>query len=196
MTILAFSNAALWLLLIVQTGVILMLARQIGILYERISPVGAMINSTGPEIGAPVPQMTLANLNGAEIAIGVPAARARLVFFMSTSCPICKALLPALRSIRTDEAGWLEVILASDGREADHRRMIQAEGLSDFAYVLSADLGIAFRVARLPFAVLIGPDGRVATKGLVNSREQLESLFTASETGIPSLQAAVAARAA
>jgi hypothetical protein len=40
--------------------------------------------------------------------------------------------------------------------------------------------------------VLIDKDGKVVTKGLVNSREQLESLFTASETGIPSYQAAVA----
>ena len=35
-------------------------------------------------------------------------------------------------------------------------------------------------------------NGRVRAKGLINSREQLESLFTASETGIPSYQAAVA----
>ncbi len=51
---------------------------------------------------------------------------------------------------------------------------------------------MSFRVSKLPFAVLLDRDGKVAAKGLVNSREQLESLFTASETGIPSYQAAVA----
>lgn len=195
MTLLAFSNAALWILLIAQTGIIFVLARQIGILYERVSPVGAMINGTGPEIGTPVPEMTLPNLNGSEMPLGGPAGRAQLVFFLSTSCPICKALLPSLRSIKQDEARWLDVVLASDGREADHRRLIEAEGLQDFPYALSANLGMTFRVARLPFAVLIGPDGRVVSKGLVNNREQLESLFTAAETGIPSLQA-MSARAA
>lgn len=190
MELLAFSNAALWLALIVQTGIIFALARQIGILYERISPVGAMINESGPEIGATVPAMTLPNLNGAPRPLGGESGTAQLLFFLSTSCPICKALIPALRSIRADEGRWLEVVLASDGREADHRRLIEAEGLRDFPYALSPDLGRTFKVARLPFAVLLGPDGRVISKGLVNSREQLESLFTASETGIPSLQAA------
>lgn len=51
---------------------------------------------------------------------------------------------------------------------------------------------MSFKVAKLPFAVLLDQTGRVRAKGLINSREQLESLFTASETGIPSYQAAVA----
>ena len=97
-----------------------------------------------------------------------------------------------LKSIRTDEAGWLDVILASDGREALHRRLVEAEALQAFPYVLSSELGMSFRVSKLPFAVLIDQNGTVRAKGLVNSREQLESLFTASETGIPSYQAAVA----
>jgi hypothetical protein len=35
---------------------------------------------------------------------------------------------------------------------------------------------------------LIGEDGRIRGKGLVNSREQLESLFAAKETGVASIQ--------
>mgnify|MGYP006961077728 CR=1 FL=1 len=59
---------------------------------------------------------------------------------------------------------------------------------------ISGNLGAELRP--LPFAVLIGPDGTVRAKGLVNSREQLESLFTASETGVPSLQASMGLNAA
>jgi methylamine dehydrogenase accessory protein MauD len=70
--------------------------------------------------------------------------------------------------------------------------LIETEKLGAFPYVLSSELGMSFKVSKLPFAVLIDKDGKVVTKGLVNSREQLESLFTASETGIPSYQAAVA----
>ncbi|ATG48233.1 thiol-disulfide isomerase [Celeribacter ethanolicus] len=192
MTILIFSNIALWVVVLVQIAIIFALARQIGILFERVSPVGAMISDSGPDIGEAVPQMTLPNLNGPEFALGGPEGRAQLVFFLSTTCPICKALLPAIKSIRDDEKGWLDVALASDGREAAHRRLIEAEDLGAFPYALSSDLGMTFKVAKLPFAVLIGPDGKVRAKGLVNSREQLESLFNASETGIPSYQAAVA----
>lgn len=192
MELLIFSNIALWIAVLVQIAVIFALARQIGILYERVSPVGAMISDSGPDIGVRVPALTLPNLNGAELPLGGPEGRAQLVFFLSTTCPICKALLPALRSIRDDEGRWLDVVLASDGREAIHRRLIESENLQSFPYVLSSELGMTFKVAKLPFAVLIGPDGKVRAKGLVNSREQLESLFTASETGIASVQAAAA----
>jgi hypothetical protein len=43
-------------------------------------------------------------------------------------------------------------------------------------------------VGKLPYAILIGDDGRVRAKGLVNSREQLESLFAAKEMGVASVQ--------
>ncbi|WP_424987500.1 redoxin domain-containing protein [Microbulbifer sp. S227A] len=192
MTLLIFSNLLLWIIVIVQIGVIFALARQVGILFERVSPVGAMISDSGPGLGDKVAQMALPNLNGEGLTLAGKTGRAQLVFFLSTSCPICKALLPALKSIQSDEAAWLDVILASDGRETLHRRLIEAEGLEGFPYVLSSELGMSFRVSKLPFAVLIDKDGKVDAKGLVNSREQLESLFTASETGIPSYQAAVA----
>ncbi|MEY8830128.1 redoxin domain-containing protein [Sedimentitalea sp. XS_ASV28] len=192
MTLLVFSNLLLWIIVIVQIGVIFALARQVGILFERVSPVGAMISDSGPGLGDKVAPMALPNLNGEGLTLAGKEGRAQLVFFLSTSCPICKALLPALKSIQSDEAAWLDVILASDGREALHRRLIEAEGLQGFPYVLSSELGMSFRVSKLPFAILIDKDGKVDAKGLVNSREQLESLFTASETGIPSYQAAVA----
>lgn len=192
MNLLIFSNILLWIVVVIQIGVIFALARQIGVLFERVSPVGAMISDMGPGLGDKVPAMDLPNLNGEGLTLGRAGGKSQLIFFLSTSCPICKALLPALKSISDDESRWLDVILASDGREALHRRLIEAEGLSRFAYVLSSELGMSFKVAKLPFAVLLDGDGKVAAKGLVNSREQLESLFTASETGIPSYQAAVA----
>lgn len=195
MSLLWFCIVVLALIAVVQTAVIFALARQIGILFERVSPVGAMISDSGPGLGDKVPTMDLPNLNGPGLTLARGEGRAQLVFFLSTSCPICKALLPALKSVRIDEARWLDVILASDGREALHRRLIETENLQAFPYVLSSELGMSFRVSKLPFAVLIDGQGKVAAKGLINSREQLESLFTASETGIPSYQAAVAGMA-
>jgi methylamine dehydrogenase accessory protein MauD len=47
---------------------------------------------------------------------------------------------------------------------------------------------MAFKVSRLPYAVLLDEDGQVRAKGLINSREQLESLFTAREMGVSSVQ--------
>ncbi|CNH88757.1 hypothetical protein HB976_18770 [Yersinia mollaretii] len=50
------------------------------------------------------------------------------------------------------------------------------------------ELGIVWQVAKLSFAVLLDEQGKVISKGLINNREQLESLFNAKETGFASLQ--------
>jgi methylamine dehydrogenase accessory protein MauD len=110
------------------------------------------------------------------------------LFFLSPTCPVCKKLLPVLRAIRTAEKDWLDIVLASDGDRDTHERFVRGNDLRTFPYVLSTDLGMSFRVSRLPFAVLIGADGLVEAKGLVNNREQLESLFRAKELGVASVQ--------
>jgi methylamine dehydrogenase accessory protein MauD len=111
-----------------------------------------------------------------------------LIFFVAPTCPICKKMLPVLRSVRTSEQAWLEITLASDGDESEHRAFIDETGLHSFPYVLSTQLGLGYRVERLPFAVLIDATGVIRAKGLVNNREQLESLFNSHETGIRSIQ--------
>jgi hypothetical protein len=52
---------------------------------------------------------------------------------------------------------------------------------------------MTFKVAKLPFAILIDGHGTIKAKGLVNNREQLESLFTAAEMNTPSIQSLAAA---
>ena len=47
---------------------------------------------------------------------------------------------------------------------------------------------MTFKVSRLPYAILIDEQGRVRSKGLVNSREQIESLFNAKELGVATVQ--------
>lgn len=78
--------------------------------------------------------------------------------------------------------------MASDGEEKKHYNFIESVELSSFSYVLSEQLGVTYRVSRLPFAVVLDEEGVVKAKGLVNTREQLESLFNALETGYASIQ--------
>lgn len=188
MNVLIFAVVVLFVLMIVLIGVVFALARQIGILFERISPVGALVNESGPKIGEATPNFTLASLNGGAIYIGPLGQRSTLVFFLSTTCPICKKMLPVLQSMRASEGKWLDIVLASDGDMDKHMAFIKKAGLEDFPYALSPELGITYRVSRLPFAVLIDGEGIVRAKGLINSREQLESLFNAAEMGVSSIQ--------
>ena len=164
------------------------LSRQVGILYERVAPVGALIMDAGPKVGEQAPAFDLIALDGRRVEIGRQATASTLLFFLSPSCPVCKKLLPILKSTARSEAGWLRIVLASDGERAAQEKFYKQAKLEEFPYLLSTELGLAFKVSRLPHAVLLDEAGRVKAKGLVNSREQLESLFTAKELGVSSVQ--------
>ena len=187
MSLLIFAVCVLTVLVLALIVMVFALARQIGILFERISPVGAMVNDSGPKLGEVSPAFNLPSLTGGLIQIGAVSPKHTLIFFLSPTCPICKKLLPVLKSIHQSET-WLDVVLASDGEEARHRDFIASAELEQFPYVISEQLGVTYRVARLPFAVLLDGEGVVKAKGLVNTREQLESLFNAAETGYASIQ--------
>jgi methylamine dehydrogenase accessory protein MauD len=182
------SNILSWAAVLSLLVAVIALSRQIGILYERVAPMGALMIDSGPKVGDPAPQLQLRTLDGTQVRIGARADRSSLLFFLSPTCPVCKKLLPVLRSIREVEGAWLDVILASDGAQPEHEQFRRRAGLGAFPYVLSAELGIGFRIGKLPYAVLIDEAGRVRAKGLVNSREQLESLFAARDLGVASVQ--------
>lgn len=166
------------------------LSRQVGILFERVSPLGALVTDSGPAVGGVAPIFDLPSITrAATVQVGgAGEGRSTLLFFLSPNCPVCKKLLPVLRSLSTAESSWMRIVLASDGNEAEQRAFAEAQQLTAFPYVLSTQLGLAYRVARLPFAVLIGDDGVVKSKGLVNSREQLDSLLNAKDLGVASIQ--------
>jgi methylamine dehydrogenase accessory protein MauD len=188
MTALAMSNVLLWITNIALVVTVLALARQIGVLNERVTPVGALTMDHGPKVGEIAPAFTLPQLNGGDITIGTATGRSQLLFFLSPTCPVCKKLLPILRSLSQHERATVDVVLASDGGIEEHSRFYRREKLSPFPYVLSTDLGMAFRISKLPYAVVIGPTGLISAKGLVNNREQIESLLIAQEMGVASLQ--------
>jgi len=188
------SNLILWVVVVALGFTVLALARQVGVLYERIAPAGALMISAGPEVGDKAPEMELETLDGSVTRLGGTSetSRSTLVFFLSPTCPVCDTLLPVLRSLRRDEGAWLDIVLASDGELREQRAFRERKRLRDFPYIVSMQLGLTYQVGKLPFAVLIDETGMVGAKGLINNREHLESLFEAKERGVSSIQEYVA----
>lgn len=191
---LLYSNIVLWVVVVALGAVVFGMVRQIGILHERVAPMGALANDRGPDVGEMAPDMKIAGIDGNLVRTGGPTAngRSRLLLFVSPSCPICKKLLPIARSFAAGER--LEVVLVGDGDMQEQRDMIQKYELQGIDYVNSPQVGMTFQVGKLPYAILIDEDGVIRAKGLVNSREHLESLAIAKETGYGSIQAYLKAR--
>ena len=164
------------------------LSRQVGVLFERVAPMGALVTDAGPAVGEPSPAFSLRGIQSEQVEIGGSTELPTLLFFLSPSCPVCKKLIPVLKALQRDERRQLRVVLASDGEQVDHLGFVREQGLEAMPYLLSTELGMSYRVSRLPYGVLLDVQGKVAAKGLVNSREQLDSLLNAHDMRTPSIQ--------
>ena len=195
---LVVSNIALWILVVALAAIVLALVRQIGVLHERVAPAGALLGREGPRPGERAPAVEVPDLAGRPVRVGgsEPSGASTLLLFVAPSCPVCKAILPAARSLRDAEGERLRLVLASDGPRAEHEAFVREQGLEGERYVLSAELGLLYQVGRLPHAVLLDAEGAVRARGLVNSREHLESLCEAKALGVASLQEYLARRVA
>jgi methylamine dehydrogenase accessory protein MauD len=193
-TVLVVSNVMLWIAVCVMAVVIFALVRQIGVLYERVAPAGALALNRRLVTGTEAPRIAATRLGGGTLEIGGPRAsgRSQLLFFVGPDCPVCKSLLPAVVAAARAERDWLDVVFASDGEESVHREFVRRHGLEGFDYVLSELLGQGYGVGKLPYGVLLDAAGKVAAFGIVNSREHLDSLFEAKERGVGSVQEYVA----
>ena len=190
MTPLTISVIVLWIVVLALLAVVFALTRQLGVLHERIAPVGALMLNRGLAVGEPAPALDVVDLDGTSIRLGAARAdgKSTLLLFVSPTCPVCKTLLPIVKSSGKQERDWLDIILASDGNPDEHRDFVRAQGLANVPYILSAPLGMTYQVSRLPFAALVDEAGILRARGLVNSREHLESLFEAKRLGVASLQ--------
>ena len=190
MEFLVVSNIMLWIGLIIMGLVNFALVRQVGILYERVAPAGALAVNQNLKVGQDAPALSLQTLTSKLIDVGGDKAnnKSQLLFFLSPDCPVCKTLIPALKSAAKAEAAWIDLVLASDGHSQDHQAYVKQYGLEAFPYVISEILGKTYGIAKLPYAVLIDEQGKIASMGIINSREHIDSLFEAKERKVASIQ--------
>src|ERR1700692_4362350 len=116
MSFLIASQIALWIGLLVLGIVCMALARQIGVLHQRIAPAGALSLRQPLKLGDSTPEMALTGLDGSTVQIGgVRGGRSQLLLFLSPNCTVCEALLPAVRSAHGAERHWLDIHFARSG---------------------------------------------------------------------------------
>lgn len=192
---LVVSNIVLWIVVIVLALLVFALTRQVGILHERVAPAGALQPTNGPKVGEVSKPMEITALSGSQEVVGGEAADglASFVLFISPTCPVCKSLVPTAQSLVNSESSRMKLLFASDGAETEadiqqHRDYVKELQIEDYPYLVSQALGMSYQVSKLPFALLIGADGVLKSKGLVNTREHMESLIEAMDSGINTVQ--------
>jgi methylamine dehydrogenase accessory protein MauD len=187
---LVVSQAILLVVVLALAAVVFALARQIGVLHERVAPLGALMTDRAVAVGEAAPALEVVDLAGNRLVLGGARddRRSQLLLFVAPSCPMCKKLLGVAKSFMRRERRYLWLALIGDGERGEQERFVREHKLEAFPYVVSPVVGMTYQVGKLPYAVLIDEAGIVRAKGLVNSREHLESLLVAKETGYASIQ--------
>tara|TARA_Y100001970_G_scaffold181713_1_gene221142 strand:- start:1205 stop:1852 length:648 start_codon:yes stop_codon:yes gene_type:complete len=188
---LIISNVILWVVVVVLTTLLFAITRQVGILHERVAPAGALQPTSGPKIGEITEEIKATSLQGGSIRLGGSRQeeQASFILFISPTCPVCKELVPTAKSLAKAESNDMKLFFASDGENIEqHENYIHDLDIKNYPYVVSQSLGMYYQVSKLPFAVLIDGDGILRSKGLVNTREHLESLIESMTTGIATVQ--------
>lgn len=187
------SEIALYLGVAAVGSILIMTRRALRTFSARIAPAGALMTAGGPPRGAQLGALTAMTLNGETQALGAFGSPA-LIMFVADSCPISSKLIPIARAVARVER--LVLVLAGDEETSRQKRFAERLGQSDARFINDADLGRTLGVDKLPYAFLLDATGCLVARGLVNSREHLESLVTSGELGIDSLQAYLAANPA
>jgi thiol-disulfide isomerase/thioredoxin len=124
----------------------------------------------GLEPGSPAPEFTaLADL----LSPGAPL----LLIFANPGCRACETLLPQVAEWQTEHAGRMTVAVASHGDPEKVRAEAAEFGLDRVLVDEGLELYRAFEANGTPSAVLIGPDGSIASH-VASGHEPIERLVS------------------
>ena len=109
---LVVSQIILWIVVVVLALTVAALVRQIGVLHERVAPLGALTTKTAVEVGQPAPRFDVIDLAGRPVRIGgdepgraQPAAAVRLAVLPDVQeAAAGRALLRAQRAARASRS--------------------------------------------------------------------------------------------
>src|ERR1700680_912503 len=146
------SYGVLWLLVLALTCIVVVLARQVGVLHMRLGPTGARTINAGPRIGAVAPEINAVDIEGHSLKFGGARSKRTLLLFIAPGCPTCGEVAPSIRAIARSERATLDVILVSlmdDGPKI--RDFLRKYELNRVPCVLSPEASHEYGVMAAPY---------------------------------------------
>lgn len=178
------SYIALWFVATLEGLILIVALRQIGVIYMRIGPRGALAEDIGPKVGEKVPKVIQEDLDGQLVNIGTETKHDTLLVFISAKCSACRNILPGITTLSDNrDKEDIEIVLMSAGDQWPHQD--GQKRIKGVHYVVFPDYINTFKIGATPYALLIDKQGKVLTKGIINNIENLESLLNARDIGAP-----------
>lgn len=174
--LIAISSVVAWVLLLAEAVVLFALVRQIGVLHTRVAPRGSRDpGRDGPQVGTQPPQMELLAIGGTPLWIGTQMSQPAVYLFVSLTCTLCQDVLRSVPALHQAYANRLFVRVLVRGDPPDAARIKERHRLPDAVPVAAAhQVFEVYGVDSTPWLLVLGSDGRVLSRGIVNSLEQME----------------------
>lgn len=165
------SYVALWVLVILQTLILIGLTRALYELrqgYEAARPRSLQ--------GHRVPDFSAIDLSGSSVSTASLAGEPAALLFVSPNCPSCMVSLAELRALANDSTRGLVIVCR--GGEADCRQLaVEYQLTVPVVPDEDGELMRLFGVSGTPIAVRINADGVIESYGEPVRGEDLEEFF-------------------
>jgi methylamine dehydrogenase accessory protein MauD len=163
---------ALWLVVVFQTALVLVLYRQVGLVYLGRAPARSR---DGLPLYADAPDWEASDQRGARLTSAALKGRPLVVVFADPDCRPCQRLMPELRTFSEKHREQINVVVIASDDEQANRDMIDRYLLQiPVLHQRDSELKSKFGVTATPFAYFIDREGRIREKGIVNSATQIE----------------------
>jgi thiol-disulfide isomerase/thioredoxin len=164
-----------------QWGFLLHLLRQNGRLLVRLEALEARVaagssvapseNGTpvhqaeGLPVGSPAPEFGLLGLHGETLTLDALRSSDKpvMLLFTDPGCGPCNALLPEVGRWQEEHAQKLTLALVSRGEVEENKTKAQEHALTNVLLQKDWEISEAYEVRGTPSAVLVSPDGKVAS---------------------------------
>lgn len=178
MILLTVATAIQFVILIGLAIVVLSLARQVGILHERLTPAGMTRARDGIEPGQTLPAVALSSVAGTAVTF---AGRSTALLFVSADCPICKSVLPAFEDALADsgfDGYWVaDGLPGTDGQMPDYSAYALDHRLDEDHLLVTQELGLTLGVRQIPALVLLDADQRLLHRETLSGPRQVAGLM-------------------
>jgi len=165
------SFIVLWVIVILEGVLILLLYRQLGILYLGTA---SGVSRDGLAVGAKAPDFSLPTADGRTVSLNSLRGRNVLLLFGSTHCEPCRRLLPGLEEFAGREGRDFQVLWLNQGTMEDTQAFLAETGSPLTMLTFREGLNDDYRVRVTPFLFMIDGNGVIKAKGLANTKAQVE----------------------
>jgi methylamine dehydrogenase accessory protein MauD len=141
-------------------------------LRRKLAEAEAGYPTYGLPVGAPAPSFSLRDLEGRKVTLESLTAQGRPValVFVGASCGSCWVLMPHLARWQATLAERVTIVMISTGTPEQNAEAIAEHGIAGTFLHSGAKLLDPYRVPGTPTAVIVSPDGRIASSTVVGSR--------------------------